>query len=342
MSSNLIKANARSNGSFTPITNDPFKNAATNIKNVAVNTANAAKNATVNAANAVKNNAANAFNAFSNSMKRNIPDVYEPVNASINESINNGSEPFFTVPVILTLGILLILLVLIIMFRAQISMFLDYTWLKTKEMWRKIRGEEKPIIPEPRREEEKHHKGPHHREEKKDGFPMIPMEMPNMHMNDMERMLPGKKEVFNVAQDKYTFNDAEPLCKAFGAELATYDQVKEAWKKGADWCNYGWIKGQAAVFPTQEETFNKLQTGADDQKMSCGVPGVNGGYFDNPELRFGVNCYGSRPAQNENDMKFIMSNKNMTPGEIAYDKKILDYKAHKNQIPVNPFKKPSM
>jgi hypothetical protein len=32
----------------------------------------------------------------------------------------------------------------------------------------------------------------------------------------------------------------------------------------------------------------------------------------------------------------------MTPGEVAYDKKILDYKAKKNQIPVNPFRKPEM
>ena len=34
---------------------------------------------------------------------------------------------------------------------------------------------------------------------------------------------------------------------AFDAELASYDQVKDAWQKGADWCNYGWVKGQAAA-----------------------------------------------------------------------------------------------
>ena len=62
---------------------------------------------------------------------------------------------------------------------------------------------------------------------------------------------------------------------AFGAELATYDQVRDAWKSGADWCNYGWVKGQAAVYPTQQETYDKLQTGAEDQRMACGMPGVN-------------------------------------------------------------------
>ena len=28
---------------------------------------------------------------------------------------------------------------------------------------------------------------------------------------------------------------------------------------------------------------------------NCGRPGVNGGYFDNPNIKFGVNCYGQKP-----------------------------------------------
>ena len=38
----------------------------------------------------------------------------------------------------------------------------------------------------------------------------------------------GKKEVFNVSRNIYTFHDAAAVCSAAGAELATYDQVKEA------------------------------------------------------------------------------------------------------------------
>ena len=30
-------------------------------------------------------------------------------------------------------------------------------------------------------------------------------------------------------------------------------------------------------------------------KFNCGKPGINGGYFDNPKLRFGINCYGIKP-----------------------------------------------
>ena len=105
----------------------------------------------------------------------------------------------------------------------------------------------------------------------------------------INKLIPGRKQVFNVSANKYTYSDAEPLCKALGAQLATYDQVKQAWDEGADWCNYGWVKGQAAVYPTQKSTFDELQGGStDDERLACGQPGVNGGFFDNPELRFGV------------------------------------------------------
>jgi hypothetical protein len=158
----------------------------------------------------------------------------------------------------------------------------------------------------------------------------------------VEKILPGKKEVFNIVQDKYTYSDAEPLCKAFGAELATYDQVKEAWNKGADWCNYGWVKGQAAVYPTQEETYKKLQAGPESQRGSCGIPGINGGYFDNPELRFGVNCYGSKPAESDADIRMRTADAgSMTQEVIEYDKKVRNFKKERNQIPIAPFAKGS-
>jgi hypothetical protein len=174
-----------------------------------------------------------------------------------------------------------------------------------------------------------------------------PSYMPELSMKNAEKILSGSasastgtgpSQVFNVSSNKYTYYDAEPLCKALGAELATYDQVKDAWNNGADWCNYGWVKGQSAVYPTQQTTYNKLQAGPEDQRMACGVPGVNGGYFDNPELRFGVNCYGSKPSENESDTRFAMDAHYLTPGALAYDKKVQDYKANKNEIPLNPFK----
>jgi hypothetical protein len=143
----------------------------------------------------------------------------------------------------------------------------------------------------------------------------------------------GSKQVFNVARNLYTFSDAEPLCKAFGAELATYDQVKDAYKSGADWCNYGWVKGQLAVYPTQKATYDKLQHGPEEERMSCGLPGVNGGYFPNADQRFGVNCYGPRPAESALDERLQTEEKSAT----AFDREVNHFKSELDSIGVNPW-----
>jgi hypothetical protein len=153
-------------------------------------------------------------------------------------------------------------------------------------------------------------------------------------------LIPGNKEVFHVADNLYAYEDAEPLCKAMGAELATYEQVHDAWKKGADWCSYGWVKGQSAVYPTSEETWTKLQQGPDDQKMACGAaPGLNGGYFDNPALRFGVNCYGSKPAQSAADAAAVARGDMIpqTPDVIEYNKKVAKFRSQREETAVAPF-----
>ena len=62
------------------------------------------------------------------------------------------------------------------------------------------------------------------------------------------------KQVFNIPGNHYTYDDAKAMCKAYNAELATYDQVEQAYNLGADWCNYGWSDGQMALFPTQKQT----------------------------------------------------------------------------------------
>jgi hypothetical protein len=144
---------------------------------------------------------------------------------------------------------------------------------------------------------------------------------------------PGGKQVFNVSRNLYKFSDAEPLCRAYGAELATYDQVKDAYKAGADWCNYGWSKGQLALYPTQKSTYDKLQHGPEHERMSCGLPGVNGGYFPNEEQRFGVNCYGPRPAESALDERTQMEERSDT----AFDREVNHYKAELDSIAVNPF-----
>jgi len=143
----------------------------------------------------------------------------------------------------------------------------------------------------------------------------------------------GSKQVFNVSRNVYKFSEAEPLCRAFGAELATYDQVKHAYKAGADWCNYGWVKGQLAVYPTQKSTYEKLQAGPEADRMSCGLPGVNGGHFPNEDQRFGVNCYGPRPAKSALDERIHAAE----TSDIAFDRQVNHFKAELDSIAVTPF-----
>lgn len=157
-----------------------------------------------------------------------------------------------------------------------------------------------------------------------------------------EKVLPqggAGPEVFNVSKNTFTYYDAEPLCKALGAELATYEQVKQAWDRGADWCNYGWVKGQNAIYPTSQQTWEKLQSGPEEQRMACGKPGINGGYFDNPELRFGVNCYGSKPAQSKHDEEAVAKRTGvpLTPSGIEFDKKVSKFRGESDSIGVLPF-----
>jgi hypothetical protein len=104
-----------------------------------------------------------------------------------------------------------------------------------------------------------------------------------------------KKEVFYVSGNDYTYDEAPALCAAYEADLASYDQVMEAYSGGAEWCGYGWTQGGMALYPTQQATWEALQQETDQSKRTgCGRPGVNGGYFD-ASTKFGVNCYGVKP-----------------------------------------------
>jgi hypothetical protein len=177
-------------------------------------------------------------------------------------------------------------------------------------------------------------------EEKVLGQPEPPQDsQPDATSSMVEKVLPGMKQVFNISKNSYTYYDAEPLCKALGAELATYEQVKQAYAQGADWCNYGWVKGQMAVYPTQQATWEQIQNGPEDQRNVCGRPGVNGGYFDNPEMQFGVNCYGPKPDQKDHDATALASGQGapLSVGGLDFEKKIAKYRGEANSIALLPW-----
>ena len=157
----------------------------------------------------------------------------------------------------------------------------------------------------------------------------------------VEKILPGVKQVFNISKNSYSYYDAEPLCKALGSELATYEQVKQAYAQGADWCNYGWVKGQMAVFPTQQATWEQIQNGPEEQRNVCGRPGLNGGFFDNPELKYGVNCFGTKPEQKAHDATAVASGEGapLSVGGLEVENKIAKYRGEASSIAVLPWNK---
>jgi hypothetical protein len=147
-----------------------------------------------------------------------------------------------------------------------------------------------------------------------------------------------KKQVFHIPGNKYTFNNAQALCDAYGARLANYNEVENAYRNGAEWCSYGWTKDQMALFPTQKKTWNYLQ-GVKGHENDCGRPGINGGYIANPNVRFGATCYGFRPKITEQEAE-LMENSPIYPrsmDDIRHDKKVDFWKRRIPEILVAPF-----
>jgi hypothetical protein len=102
-------------------------------------------------------------------------------------------------------------------------------------------------------------------------------------------------EVFHISDNSFTYDDAPAVCAAYDSQLASLEQIIDAYNHGAEWCGYGWSAGGMALYPTQKSTWDALQQEVDQgKKTACGRPGVNGGYFD-PTSKFGVNCYGIKP-----------------------------------------------
>ena len=146
------------------------------------------------------------------------------------------------------------------------------------------------------------------------------------------------KQVFHVPGNEYTYDDAKVVCKAFDARLASYDEVEKAYNGGAQWCSYGWSENQMALFPTQKNTWSRLQK-IKGHENDCGRPGVNGGFIANPDVRFGINCYGFKPqitAAEADDMK----NASIYPKtlkDLEKQQKVAYWQTKLSDIMVSPF-----
>jgi len=145
------------------------------------------------------------------------------------------------------------------------------------------------------------------------------------------------EEVFHVPKNIYTYDDAKALCKAYDTRLATFDEVQKSYNNGAEWCTYGWSEGQMALYPTQNDTWKKYQK-IKGHEHDCGRPGLNGGYIKNKDVRFGVNCFGSKPKiRPEEEANMGQSPFPLSPEDKEADAMIEYYKKHIPDIVLSPF-----
>ncbi len=146
------------------------------------------------------------------------------------------------------------------------------------------------------------------------------------------------EQVFNIPGNHYGYEEAQTLCKAYNSRLATYDEIENSYNKGGEWCNYGWSDGQMALFPTQKFTFDNLQK-IKGHEHDCGRPGVNGGYIANPNVKFGVNCFGYKPkiTSEEEEMMQNTTPYPKTEKDIIMEKQVDFWKTKIDDILLSPF-----
>lgn len=146
------------------------------------------------------------------------------------------------------------------------------------------------------------------------------------------------KQVFHIPDNKYSYTDSKAICKAYGGRLATWKEIDKAYKKGADWCSMGWSDGQMALYPTQYNKWVNLQS-IDGHEQDCGRPGINGGYIANPNVKFGVNCYGYKPkiTPEEAEAMKLAPLYPSTVRERAFDKRVDYWKNNLPNLQVSPF-----
>jgi hypothetical protein len=107
------------------------------------------------------------------------------------------------------------------------------------------------------------------------------------------------QEVFHLTVYNKTLADAPSVCQKLGARVATYAELDEAQKNGANWCSTGWVSDKGdknAFFPITYQTI-----------QGCGTePGSVRDWIGNDDwfgqgpgkgFRAGVNCFGNKPEE---------------------------------------------
>jgi hypothetical protein len=144
---------------------------------------------------------------------------------------------------------------------------------------------------------------------------------------------PSIKQVFNVKENIYAADDAGGVCGALGADVASLQQLVDAHRQGANWCNVGWTKEGLAAYHIQKEFWQKMQGNDPQNRNICGQAGINLARSD-AGLLYGVNCYGVKPEPKKGELvKEVV----MNDADIALQAKIAQFQKNVNNMTVTPF-----
>jgi len=122
--------------------------------------------------------------------------------------------------------------------------------------------------------------------------PQVDVAIVETESNESNESHTGRPQTYHI-HGQFDYPTSKAVCKAYGAKLANLDQVKDAYKHGGEWCEYGWSDDQMVLYPTQKQSWEKYQD--TEQPHQCGIPGINGGYNVRPNQKLGVNCFGKKP-----------------------------------------------
>ena len=88
-----------------------------------------------------------------------------------------------------------------------------------------------------------------------------------------------------------------------------------------------------ALYPIQDKFAKQLKK--DGKEASGGLPGLAGGYFANPNIKFGVNCYGLKP--DPSDSERFKHDLNTLLVSDTNNKKLQQIKSKLEDLSISPF-----
>ena len=107
------------------------------------------------------------------------------------------------------------------------------------------------------------------------------------------------QEVFHITGYNKTLADAPSVCQSVGARVATYAELDEAQKNGANWCSTGWVSDRGDKNAFYPITYDIMGGCGNGRSGIIDWIGNDDWFGQGPGkgFRAGVNCFGNKPEE---------------------------------------------